>query len=50
MPTKQQFSDAAKIAQGVFEEVNQTLKGQSYERIREAVKDLMLSKLVRLCL
>lgn len=47
MPTKQQFQDAANIAQEIFEEVAQALKGQEYDRIREGCKDALLSKLSR---
>ena len=47
MPTKQQFEDAAKIAQEVFDGVAQTLKGQDYDNIRESMKDALLSRISR---
>jgi hypothetical protein len=47
MPTKKQFQEASKLAQDIFEEVADSLKGQSYDRIREGVKDLLLSKMSR---
>jgi hypothetical protein len=46
MPTKKNFQDAASIAAKVFEDVTSNLKGRSYEKIREAVKDAMLTKFV----
>ena len=47
MPSKKQFAETSKVAQGVFEEVAETLKGQSYDCIREGVKDFLLAKVAR---
>ena len=44
MPSKKELEAVAQVAQKIFEEAAETLKGQEYNIIRSGVKDMLLAK------